>query len=523
MTTSSPAFSSAPFVNSIRGRIVLWLAFLLVAILSGFGITAYQLYRVNQLAQLDEVLKRHVGIITAELRPKTPNGPGGPGGPGGERRGNRPPPDEMWFDDMDRRPPPDRRPAGEDGPRGMRDPGPGGPESRGGMRRFDLSESTLALFAETNSTALYFAIWSRSGKLVKQSAGAPAELARPAGSESEVRLDVRTAGTRREMFNFNGVGECILVGRSMETDLQAARRFAWWLVAAGGGILLLGIGGVWWLATGALRPINAMAKTAGRIAEGDLAERIDITETETELGRLASVLNATFAKLDAAFAQQKQFTADASHELRTPLAVLISEAQATLARERSPEEYRETVEACLAAAQQMRRLTDRLLQLARLDAGEGRPERASVDLAACASTCVELVQPLAEQRGVRLATDLKPAVLKGDAELLAQVITNLLTNAIHYNRENGEIRIATKTEGGEAVVSVSDTGVGIGESDLPHIFKRFYRADKSRARANGRSGLGLAICKAIMEGHGGRIEVETGVGKGTTFTVRLPA
>jgi two-component system OmpR family sensor kinase len=517
MSVPSPAFSTAPFIKSIRGRIVLWLAFLLVAILSGFGVTAYQLYRVNQLAQVDDELKRHVEAVSADLRPKMP------GGPGGERRMDRPPPEEWFFEEMDRRPPPERRPPGGDGPRGPREPGPGGFEGRMTMRRFVLTEATLSLFSDTNASAMYFAIWSRNARLVRQSTNAPSELSRPGGSEANARLDARTVGVRREMFNFNSIGECILVGRSMENDLQAAHQFAWWLVAAGGAILLLGLGGGWWLATGALRPIEYMAATAGRIADGNLAERINVTETENELGRLATVLNTTFAKLDAAFAQQKQFTADASHELRTPLAVLISEAQTTLARDRSTEEYRETVEACLAAAQQMRRLTERLLQLARLDACEGKLEGASIDLADCAASSVELVQPLALQRGIRLSADLKPAKLIGDAELLGQVITNLLTNAIHYNRDNGEVRIATSMENGEAVVRVSDTGQGIGDADLPHIFKRFFRADKSRARANGRNGLGLAICKAIVDAHGGRIDVETELGKGATFTVRLPA
>lgn len=518
MSAPSPTPSNTPFVKSIRGRIVLWLAFLLVAILSGFGVTAYQLYRVNQLAQVDESLERHVASIATDLRPKI----GGPGGPGGERWQGRPPREELEFDELDRRPPPDRKPPGEGGPRGFREPGPNGGDPRGGMRRFVLSDATLAMFSETNATAPYFAIWSRSGNMARQSTNAPTGLSRPAGSEADARPNVRTVGLRREVFSYNSVGECILVGRSMEADLQSAHQFAWWLVAAGGAILLLGLGGGWWLATSALRPIEHMATAAGRIAEGNLAERINVTETENELGRLATVLNTTFAKLDAAFAQQKQFTADASHELRTPLAVLISEAQTTLARDRSPEEYRETVEACLAAAQQMRRLTDRLLQLARLDAGEGKLEGASIDLADCAAASVELVQPLAEQRGIRLGADLKPAKLCGDAELLGQVVTNLLTNAIHYNRENGEVRIATSVENGEAVVRVSDTGQGIGEADLPHIFKRFFRADKSRAKANGRNGLGLAICKAIVEVHGGRIEVETELGKGATFTVRLP-
>ena len=496
---------------------MLWLGFLLVGILSGFGITAYQLYRVNQFNQMDETLKSHVATLSAELRPKMP------GAPAGERRPDRPPPEEWFFEEMERRLPPERRPPGGEGPRGPREPGPGGFDGRGAMRRLTISDATLSLFSGTNSDAMYFAIWSRSGKLARQSTNAPPGLSRPTGSEKDTRTDVRSVGLRREMFNFNGFGECVLVGQSMESDLQAAHRFAWWLVAAGGGILLLGLGGGWWLASSALRPVEDMSAAAGRIAEGNLSERINITDTDSELGRLAAVLNATFAKLDAAFAQQKQFTADASHELRTPLAVLISEAQTTLARERTSAEYRETVEACLAAAQQMRRLTERLLQLARLDAGESAFEKTVVNLAECAAHCIDQIRPLAAERGIQIRTELEPARTTGDDELLSQVITNLLTNAIHYNKERGEILVATKVESNEVILRVSDTGIGISESDLPHLFKRFYRADKSRARADGRSGLGLAICKAIVDAHGGRIEVSSEAGKGATFTVRLPA
>ena len=116
---------------------------------------------------------------------------------------------------------------------------------------------------------------------------------------------------------------------------------------------------------------------------------------------------------------------------------------------------------------------------------------------------------------------LSPAIALGDADRLSQVLTNLLTNAIHYNRDGGEIRITTAAENGSAVLQVADTGQGIAPEDLPHIFERFYRADKSRARADGRSGLGLAICKAIVDAHGGSIEVASELGRGTTFTVRF--
>lgn len=502
------------FTKSIRWRILLWLAFLLVCILSGFGVTAYQLQRLNQLNQLDEILKRHVATVSADVRGRPP------GPPPGERRPGpgRPPPDDEFFDGKNERRPPGRRPP-EDGD--FR--GPGRPDMGFGPRRFTLREQTLNLFDEANTNAFYFAVWSRGGTLARSSTNGPPEIPQPKGSEADTRPDARTRGVFREAFHFTEMGECILVGRSMASDLSALYRFAWWLVAVGGGILVLGLGGGWWLASSALRPIENMAGAARRISEGNLSERINVTETDSELGHLAGVLNTAFARLEAAFSQQKQFTADASHELRTPLAVLISEAQTTLARDRSSAEYRETVEACLATAQQMRRLTERLLQLARLDAGESSLERETTDLAECAARCIDQIRPLAAERGIQIRAELEPAKATGDAELLSQVITNLLTNAIHYNKEQGEIRIVIKMENDEAMLRVKDTGLGINEPDLQHLFKRFYRADKSRARANGRSGLGLAICKAIVDAHGGRIEVASELGNGATFTVRLPA
>ena len=136
---------------------------------------------------------------------------------------------------------------------------------------------------------------------------------------------------------------------------------------------------------------------------------------------------------------------------------------------------------------------------------------------------VERIRPLAQERGIKIHCDFAPAQTKGDADRLGQVITNLLTNAIHYNKTNGEIRVGTRGENGVAIVTIADTGQGIAAEDLPHIFERFYRSDKSRSRAAGRSGLGLAISKAIVDAHGGTIEATSQPGAGTTFTVRLRA
>ena len=269
--------------------------------------------------------------------------------------------------------------------------------------------------------------------------------------------------------------------------------------------------------------MQKISAAASRISAGNLAERIDVAETDNELGQLATTLNSTFSRLESAFTQQKQFTADASHELRTPLAGMISEAQTTLARPRTEGEYRETVEACLTTAQQMRRLTESLLELARYDSGQENIHRTPFDLADLTRDAAGLLEPLAAERNVRIETELAAAPTAGDADRIRQVIINLISNAIYYNKPEGRVRVSSRHTTGEAIVVVEDNGMGIAAEDLPNIFKRFYRADKARSRASGNSGLGLAICKAIVDAHGGQLTVTSKPGEGTTFTLTLPA
>jgi signal transduction histidine kinase len=171
----------------------------------------------------------------------------------------------------------------------------------------------------------------------------------------------------------------------------------------------------------------------------------------------------------------------------------------------------------------MRKLIESLLELARLDAGQERMKQERFDLSRVARECVELVRPLAAERGVEMRCDLTGVECLGDAERVGQVVTNLLSNAIHFNRERGEVRVTAGSENGTAVLTITDTGAGIPPEDLPHIFERFYRVDKSRSRIQGKTGLGLAICKAIVEAHSGAIEVTSQPGVGSTFEVRLPS
>lgn len=486
--------------KSIRWRLQLWVAFLLVCILSGFGITAYRLHWLSWEKAIDEELERRVSALNTDATSPPPFGP---------QRGPSP---------MDGRPdgPPPRRFGPEmRGPAGWLD------EFRG-PRELRFSSSTLRLFGETETNGYYYVAWSRGGTLLAQSTNAPAKVSVPSRRNAGTRIHTRMNETTREAYQFSEFGECVLAGRMITADLNALQRFAGWLVLAGAAVLALGLGGGWVLATGAIRPVEAIGAAASRISAGNLSERIDVADTDSELGRLAGVLNSTFARLETSFAQQKQFTADASHELRTPLAVLISEAQTTLARERSAAEYRETLEGCLETAQQMRRLAHSLLELARFDSGQESLERTPFDVAERVRTCVEFLRPLADQRALRIQCDLAPVEATADPDRIGQVLTNLLTNAIQYTPGPGEIRVSTRADRGGAVVTVADTGPGIAADDVPHVFERFFSADKSRAGRDGRAGLGLAICKAIIDAHGGTMEVASEKAVGTTFTVRLP-
>jgi two-component system, OmpR family, sensor kinase len=513
--------------NSIRWRLQIWYGLILVAVLAGFGATAFQLFRGQEYRQVDQELQHRAGMLTQLLRQPRNRGPMGPPE---DRPVNGPPEDQRL-----------------DGPMHGRDFNRGpdinnGPE---GLREFHLPQEQSALFNETDTNGFYFVIWRRDGSELARSTNAPAD----AGDALRNRLPLPRSRVREQAVNnvdgppeirrgppapqppqMNGIfrelefimppGERVLVGRSIAPELRDLRRTALLLTGVGAGILLLGLVGGWWLASRAIRPIEDISATAVKISAGDLTQRINVGETESELGRLASVLNSTFARLDSAFAQQQQFTSDAAHELRTPISVMLTQTQTTLNRERSAAEYRETLESCQRAAQRMRRLIESLLELARLDAGQQQMKRLRFDLAQTARDCVTLIQPLADQRHVKIISDVPALECVGDSERLAQVITNLLTNAITYNKENGELRIQGETKNGSVIMTVSDNGVGISAEALPHVFDRFYRADSSRSSGN--TGLGLAISKAIVEAHGGQIEVSSRPDVGTVFTVRLP-
>lgn len=291
----------------------------------------------------------------------------------------------------------------------------------------------------------------------------------------------------------------------------------------GGPLIVLAAGSSgYFLAGRALAPIDTISRTARSISAGDLSARLNLPATDDEVGRLAATFDSMLARLDDGFRRERQFTADASHELRTPLAAMQTIIGGTLDRQRGPAEYEQALRDLSREVGWMRSLTEQLLMLARQDAGRQATNFECVDLAillhdvidtfrpAAAAKCLELIETLPEQMQIM-----------GDGDGLLRLFMNLLDNAIKYTAF-GSVRVsAGHTADGAVEVSIDDTGVGIAPEHLAHIFARFYRVDD--ARSSHGMGLGLAIARNIAHAHGGSITVTSEPGRGSTFTVRLPA
>jgi len=466
--------------NSIRWRIQLWHGVLLLLALVVFGVTAWRLQYNNEIRILDGRLH----LLLSELHVGLAQG------------GDAAPPPEPQDDlamllgisalDL-----------------------PVQPSRQREQRRTD----------SVPSFPHYHRIWWRDGT-VKESVGAvPAALTRPPNSG---RVEQRTHEGFREVYQFTPPGECLLVGVPELVIDDQMRSFAAQVGGICAVVFVFGMVGGWWMASRAIAPIRDISEAAQRISGGHLKERIPVAETESELGQLASLLNDTFTRLDATFEQQARFTSDAAHELRTPVSIILAQTQLALSKPRSTEAHVKTIEMTRRSAQRMQELIESLLMLAKADAGADT-EREAVQLDALGRENLDHIRPLAEEKQITLHDNLTPATCHAHAGHVTQILTNLLGNAVKYCRAGDEVRVSTHRQNGHAILTVADTGPGIPAEHLPHLFERFYRAETSRNRTTGGAGLGLAICKTLVEALGGHITVESGLQQGTTFQVTLPA
>jgi len=272
---------------------------------------------------------------------------------------------------------------------------------------------------------------------------------------------------------------------------------------------------------GITAPLGRLTRAAHAVSQGDLSQRVQIRSGD-EISDLGAAFNTMAANLQRGEQVRREMTADIAHELRTPLSVIQGNLEAVLDGVYPPDG--EHIQPALDQAQLLARLVEDLRTLALAEAGQLSLDLQATNAEELVKRVVASFEPKAAAQAVTLALDAPPSLppVHADGQRIAQVLTNLLGNALRYTPEGGHVDLALRSEQPSVLVSVSDTGSGIAAEDLPHVFDRFYRADKSRSREGGGSGLGLAIARSIVEAHGGRIWAESEIGKGTTIAFTLP-
>ena len=333
------------------------------------------------------------------------------------------------------------------------------------------------------------------------------------GSSFSFRFATTSSDLRLRHRHFDSFD--LEVGTSVEGVQHTLALLRFLLLSLSPVVIAIACAGGAWLSRRALKPVTDITAAALTISIENLSERLPVPATGDELARLTEVLNMMLARLEAAVKTLSQFVADASHEFRTPLAAIRTTAELALRRARTPESYRESLEEIAAEAERMTALVEDLLILARSDAGVADMPLSPVDLSEVLRGAILEMRSLAERRQISIKQMLgdQAVIVSGNRPALHRLFLALLDNAVKYSPEGGDVIVTLSDEG----VEIKDSGAGIGETDLPHIFQRFYRAD--RARSQGGYGLGLSLAESIVKAHGGSIDVSSAPGEGSTFKI----
>lgn len=459
---------------SIRTRLTLWYGALLLAILAGMGVLSYRVLAWSLVRDVDVSIRAVAEVIRAT----------------GQARTSfliNPAPEELreilgsrfldtFFQLLD--------PEGEPGRRSLRLSGP------------------LPLSADARRNA------ARGRETFETVVLPPEEHVRL------VTLPVRREGRPAGL---------VQVGMSLTAVDAALFRYLQILLALLPIGLALAVAGGAWIARRALAPVRAMARQAREITAENLTRRVPRRGAEDELDYLADTLNVVLARLEAAFAELRRFTADAAHELRTPLTALKGGLEVALRHPRSAEAYERTLRGSLDEVNWLIRLAEDLLLLSRATAGAGLA-RARVELEPLLLDGLDVGLRLADGTGVMVgAGAVEPAAVLGDPTALRRLLLILVENAVKYTPEGGLVELSLTRAGDEVCLAVRDTGIGIDRADAARVFEPFVRLDDARSRETGGAGLGLAIARSIAVAHGGRITLDSAPKEGSAFTVHLPA
>jgi len=378
---------------------------------------------------------------------------------------------------------------------------------------------------ELMTSGTYVSIYDKNGQIMFSSKQVDSEINMQKPSEEELRV-VKIKDNAWLIYDLpayedNNLVAWVRVSRSLAPVMQALENLKTIIFVTIPLFLIIAAGGGLFLASRALAPIDRITKTARVIGRGDLRRRLNMPKVEDEVGRLAMTFDEMLNRLETSFKKERQFTSDASHELRTPITVIRAIAEETLKGARSEEEYRDALDVILKEVANMGNMVSQLLLLTRGDEGRYKLEMENINLKIVIEDVVGEMQTMAGQFGINICLNAdKSVVVKGDQTLLTRLFINLIENAIKYNKESGWIKVALHEARDFARIIVEDSGIGIPEEDMPHIFDRFYRVDRSRSSDG--TGLGLSIVRWIVKIHNGQIYVKSHPGKGTEFEIFLP-
>ncbi|OFW07928.1 MAG: hypothetical protein A3H96_24080 [Acidobacteria bacterium RIFCSPLOWO2_02_FULL_67_36] len=403
---------------------------------------------------------------------------------------------------------------------------------RQGLLALDVE---AALAADSRTTDEPVVVRARSGSVVFRSPASPVlswtserDLAR-AGRDEDGLLDVRDRQgalfrvATAPVLRPGAAPLLVQTALPVEPVRHALRQLALTMVMCIAVVLVIASYGSGFTARQALAPVDAIVERVRAIQTGGLGERLDVRAGTDEIDKLVTTLNEMLDRIDGSIRSARRFAADASHELQTPIAVIRSGLEALARGGLAPAEREQDTADLLLEVERLSMLVRDLRLLALAESGTllSAPERC--DLSSLTSDCEDIARAMAEPKRIRVVSRVAPGIaVTGSPLHLRRVFLNLAGNAVQYSPEGGTIEISLRSDASHALLSVEDAGCGISDTDLPHIFEPFYRADSARARETGGTGLGLAIVDQIVRVHGGLIDVRSTPGVGSRFIVSLP-
>src|SRR5947209_1343912 len=376
----------------------------------------------------------------------------------------------------------------------------------------------------------YLAIYTGDGQTLYQSVFLQSNslLMTPQSVQKTIYTsrEIRGQHFRFTFQRLSSKGRTYVVEAGLPADdaFDTLRLFRSYLLLFAPLLLLIAAGGGYWMSRRALAPVDALVRTARAVSGTNLSTRLEKLHTGDELQRLSDTLNEMLDRIEASVSRITQFTADASHELRTPVSLIRTEAELSLRRARSQNEYQDSLRHILLEAERTTALIEQLLSVARADLGGETLQLQPVDLSTMLQGVAEAWKQVAAIRDLRFSTNLphSDAWVAGDETLLRRVADILLDNAFKYTPAPGSVSLRLEAREHFATITIQDSGIGIPQAEQGKIFERFYRVDRSRTLAQGGNGLGLTIVQQIITQHHGTVVVESRPGEGTTFRVELP-